>query len=59
MLFLSKPLSAAQLLRYHERHTFGTAATDWATVQRVFRRAWTIPAVRLAWDALLDEYGER
>jgi hypothetical protein len=38
--------------------TFGMAATEWATVQRVFERAWTIPDIRLAWDALLDEYGE-
>jgi hypothetical protein len=38
--------------------TFGMAATEWATVQRVFKRGWTIPDVRLAWDALLDEYGE-
>jgi hypothetical protein len=38
--------------------TFGMAATDWAIVHRVFQRAWTIPDVRLAWDALLDEYGE-
>ena len=38
--------------------TFGMSATDWATVQRVFQRAWTIPDIRLAWDALLDEYGE-
>jgi hypothetical protein len=38
--------------------TFGVAAPEWAVMQRVFQRAWTIPDVRLAWDALLDEYGE-
>jgi hypothetical protein len=38
--------------------TFGMSATEWAKVQRVFRRAWTLPDIRLAWDALLDEYGE-
>jgi len=38
--------------------TFGLAATEWAAVQRVFGRAWTLPDIRVAWDALLDEYGE-
>jgi hypothetical protein len=38
--------------------TFGVAAMEWAAVQRVFRRAWTLPDIRLAWDALMDEYGE-
>jgi hypothetical protein len=38
--------------------TFGFGAKEWATVQRVFQRAWSLPDIRLAWDALLDEYGE-
>jgi hypothetical protein len=38
--------------------TFGFAAKDWAIVQQVFRRAWELPDVRVAWDALKDEYGE-
>jgi hypothetical protein len=38
--------------------TFGFAVKEWETLQRLFQRAWTIPDIRVAWDALLDEYGE-
>jgi hypothetical protein len=38
--------------------TFGFAVSDWTSVQTLFRRAWAVPDVRLAWDALGLEYGE-
>ena len=38
--------------------TFGFAASDWTSVQTLFRRAWAVPDVRLVWDALGLEYGE-
>jgi hypothetical protein len=45
--------------RAHENGiTFGLAAKDWGIVRQVFRRAWELPDVRVAWDALIREYGE-
>jgi hypothetical protein len=38
--------------------TFGLPLSDWATLQRLFQRAWSVPDIRLAWDELIDEYGE-
>jgi hypothetical protein len=37
--------------------TFTLSAKEWKAVRKLFRRAWEIPDVRLAWDALVLEYG--
>jgi hypothetical protein len=31
---------------------------EWKAVQELFRRAWQLPDVRLAWEGLILEYGE-
>lgn len=38
--------------------TFGFPVSDWVNVDVLFRRAWELPDVRVAWDALTLEYGE-
>lgn len=38
--------------------TFGFTAKQWSTVQALFRRAWDLPDVQSAWQALTDDYGE-
>jgi hypothetical protein len=38
--------------------TFGFSTDEWASIQTLFRRAWELPAIRMAWDALTFEYGE-
>ena len=38
--------------------TFGFSEKEWKSVQTLFRRAWEIPEVRMAWDELALEYGE-
>lgn len=38
--------------------TFGFSEKDWKSVQVLFRRAWEMPEVRMAWDELALEYGE-
>ena len=38
--------------------TVQCSATEWAAVQRLFRRAWELPDIRRAWEALTMEYGE-
>jgi len=38
--------------------TFTFSAKDWNAIRGLFRRAWEIPDVRLAWDGLVLEYGE-
>jgi hypothetical protein len=38
--------------------TFGFSEKEWKSVQAVFRRAWAIQEVRMAWDGLALEYGE-
>lgn len=38
--------------------TFGFSEKEWKLVQGLFRRAWEIPEVRMAWDELALEYGE-
>ena len=38
--------------------TFGFSEKEWKSVQGLFRRAWEIPEVRMAWDELALEYGE-
>ena len=38
--------------------TFTFSEKEWTALQRLFRRAWQMPEVRLAWDALTLEYGE-
>ena len=39
--------------------TFGFSVEEWKAVRELFRRAWEVPEVRIAWDALSLEYGER
>ncbi|HKV27304.1 MAG TPA: hypothetical protein VJN90_03385, partial [Candidatus Acidoferrales bacterium] len=38
--------------------TFGFSEREWKSVQALFRRAWEIPEVCMAWDELALEYGE-
>jgi hypothetical protein len=38
--------------------TFGFSEKEWRAVQTLFRRAWELPEVRMAWDELALEYGE-
>ncbi len=38
--------------------TFGFSTEEWETVRELFRRAWEMPELRFAWDALNREYGE-
>ena len=38
--------------------SFGFTVKEWRTVHTLFRRAWELPDIRRAWDALLLEYGE-
>ncbi|MGB2592181.1 MAG: hypothetical protein WBG02_07145 [Candidatus Acidiferrum sp.] len=45
--------------RAHENGiTFGLSEREWKSVQALFRRAWELPEIRMAWDALTLEYGE-
>jgi hypothetical protein len=38
--------------------TFTFSEKEWTALQKLFRRAWQMPEVRLAWNALTREYGE-
>lgn len=38
--------------------TFGFSEKEWKAVQALFRHAWEMPEVRMAWDELALEYGE-
>jgi len=38
--------------------TLSLLQKEWKAVQELFRRAWELPDVRLAWDGLILEYGE-
>ncbi len=38
--------------------TFTFTGKEWRSMRELFRRAWEIPDVRLAWDGLILEYGE-
>ena len=38
--------------------TFGFAEKEWKSVQALFRRAWEVQEVGMAWDGLALEYGE-
>lgn len=38
--------------------TFGFSEKEWKSVQGLFRRAWEMAEVRMAWDELALEYGE-
>jgi hypothetical protein len=38
--------------------SFGFTVEAWRTVHALFRRAWELPDIRVAWDALRREYGE-
>jgi hypothetical protein len=45
--------------RAHENGiALGFSIDEWATLNALFRRAWEMPDVRRAWDALALEYGE-
>ena len=38
--------------------TFGFSSEEWKAVRELFRRAWDVPEVGVAWNALTLEYGE-
>jgi hypothetical protein len=38
--------------------TFGLSEKEWKSIQALFRRAWDLPEIRMAWDALALEYGD-
>ena len=38
--------------------SFGFTVQEWRTVHRLFQRAWDLPDIRVAWEALTCEYGE-
>jgi hypothetical protein len=38
--------------------SFGLTFAEWRAVHRLFQRAWDVPEIRVAWDALTREYGE-
>jgi hypothetical protein len=38
--------------------SFGFSEKEWKAVQGLFRHAWELPEIRMAWDALTLEYGE-
>ena len=38
--------------------TFGFTEKDWKSIRALFRRAWAVQEVRVAWDGLALEYGE-
>jgi hypothetical protein len=38
--------------------TFGFSEEEWGQVRKLFRRAWEMPEVNVAWEALSLEYGE-
>jgi hypothetical protein len=38
--------------------TFGFSSEEWKAVRELFRRAWDVPEVGVAWNALILEYGE-
>lgn len=40
------------------RITVGVSAQDWKSVHTLFLRAWDMPDIRAAWNALAVEYGE-
>src|SRR2546429_8236577 len=45
--------------RSHENGiTFGLSEKEWKSVQALFREAWELPEIRMAWDSLTLEYGE-
>jgi hypothetical protein len=45
--------------RAHENGiTFALSEKEWKSVQALFRRAWALPEIHMAWDALTLEYGE-
>lgn len=41
-----------------DRATFGFSEEQWDALHSLFARAWEIPAIRMAWDALVLQYGE-
>ncbi len=38
--------------------SFGLTFAEWGHVHRLFQRAWELPEIRVAWEALVREYGE-
>ncbi len=38
--------------------SFGFTVTEWRMVHALFRRAWELPDIRVAWDSLTRDYGE-
>jgi hypothetical protein len=44
--------------RAHENGiTFGVSADEWTAMRTLFRRAWELPDIQLAWDRLTLDYG--
>src|SRR6184192_4600355 len=43
---------------HHNGITFGLSEKEWKSVQALFREAWELPEIRMAWDSLTLEYGE-
>jgi len=56
---LPKPRQPAEVwFRAHDNGiSFGFSAEEWTAVQTLFRRAWELPDIQLAWDSLTLEYG--
>jgi hypothetical protein len=54
------PQAATEIwFRAHDNGiTLGFTVTEWTTIQTLFKRAWDLPDVQLAWDRLTLEYGE-
>ncbi len=52
------PEAEAWFRAYDNGIAFGFSADEWAAVQTLFRRAWDLPAIRMAWETLALEYGE-
>jgi hypothetical protein len=38
--------------------TLGFSVDEWIALDALFRRAWELPEIRRAWEALALEYGE-
>jgi hypothetical protein len=59
--YMSPPLGAITgvwFRAFDNGITCGFPPEGWSAVRTLFRRAWELPEIRLAWDALALEYGE-
>ena len=55
---LGEPITGVWFRAFDNGITFGFSAEHWATVGTLFSRAWERPDIRLAWDAMMRDYGE-